>query len=73
MASRRAVTNQMATKYRQATRPEKTQILDQFVELTDLTSLYRDGILWVQVWVRARLWGPQRRWRLVTMVGPSWA
>ncbi len=34
MAQRRAVTNRMATKYRQATRPEKSVILDQIVELT---------------------------------------
>lgn len=34
MAQRHAVTAQMATKYRQATRPEKAVILDQLVELT---------------------------------------
>lgn len=34
MAQRRAVTNRMATKYRQATKPEKSVILDQLVELT---------------------------------------
>jgi len=34
MAQRHAVTAQMATKYRQATRSEKSVILDQLVELT---------------------------------------
>lgn len=34
MAQRRAVTNRLATKYRQATRSEKSEILDQLVELT---------------------------------------
>jgi len=34
MAQRRAVTNRLATKYRQATRSEKSGILDQLVELT---------------------------------------
>ena len=34
MAERRAVTNQMAIKYRQASRLEKTAVLDQLVELT---------------------------------------
>jgi hypothetical protein len=34
MVQRRAVTNQMATKYRQASRSEKTAVLDQLVELT---------------------------------------
>ncbi len=34
MAQRRAVTNRLATKYRQANRTEKTEILDQVVELT---------------------------------------
>ncbi len=34
MGQRRAVTNRLATKYRQATRPEKSEILDQLVELT---------------------------------------
>lgn len=34
MAQRRAVTNRLATKYRQATRSEKSVILDQLVELT---------------------------------------
>lgn len=34
MAQRRAVTNLLATKYRQASRPEKSEILDQLVELT---------------------------------------
>ena len=34
MAQRRAVTNRLATKYRQASRPEKSEILDQLVELT---------------------------------------
>jgi len=34
MAQRRAVTNRLATRYKQATRSEKSQILDQLVELT---------------------------------------
>lgn len=34
MAQRHAVTNQMATKYRQATRGGKSEILDQLVDLT---------------------------------------
>jgi len=34
MAQRRAVTNRLAAKYRQANRVEKTAILDQVVELT---------------------------------------
>lgn len=34
MGQRRAVTNQMATRYRQATRLEKSVMLDQLVELT---------------------------------------
>jgi len=34
MAQRQAVTNRMATKYRQASRSEKTVILNQLVELT---------------------------------------
>ena len=34
MGQRRAVTNRLATKYKQATRPEKSEILDQLVELT---------------------------------------
>jgi hypothetical protein len=34
MGERRAVTNQMATKYRQGSRAEKSEILDQLVELT---------------------------------------
>ncbi len=34
MSERHAVTNRQATKYKQATRPEKTEILDQLVELT---------------------------------------
>jgi hypothetical protein len=34
MAQRRAVTNQLATKYRQGSRSEKSVILDQLVELT---------------------------------------
>jgi transposase InsO family protein len=34
MAQRRAVTNRLATKYRQASRAEKSGILDQLVELT---------------------------------------
>lgn len=34
MAQRRAVTNRLAAKYRQANRPEKSEILDQLVELT---------------------------------------
>ena len=34
MAQRRAVTNRMATRYKQASRTEKTEILDQLVELT---------------------------------------
>ena len=34
MAQRQAVTNRLATKYRQATRSEKSVILDQLVELT---------------------------------------
>jgi hypothetical protein len=34
MVQRRAVTNRLATKYRQASRSEKSEILDQLVELT---------------------------------------
>jgi len=34
MGQRRAVTNRLATKYRQASRPAKSEILDQLVELT---------------------------------------
>lgn len=34
MAQRRAVTNRLATRYRQASRGEKSEILDQLVELT---------------------------------------
>lgn len=34
MAQRRAVTNRLATRYRQASRSEKSEILDQLVELT---------------------------------------
>ena len=34
MAQRHAVTNRLATKYRQASRSEKSEILDQLVELT---------------------------------------
>ncbi len=34
MAQRRAVTNRLATKYKQASRSEKSQILDQLVGLT---------------------------------------
>jgi hypothetical protein len=34
MAQRRAVTNRLATKYKQATRSERSEILDQLVELT---------------------------------------
>jgi len=34
MAQRRAVTNRLAAKYKQASRPEKSEILDQLVELT---------------------------------------
>jgi hypothetical protein len=45
MVQRRAVTNQMATKYRQASRSEKSVVLDQFVELTG----------WHRGWARAQL------------------
>ncbi len=34
MGERRAVTNRLATKHRQATRPEKSRILEDLVELT---------------------------------------
>jgi hypothetical protein len=34
MAQRHAVTNRLATKYRQASRSGKSEILDQLVELT---------------------------------------
>ncbi len=34
MRERHAVTNRQATKYKQTTRPGKSEILDQLVELT---------------------------------------